>query len=803
MWVALQLDHLCKQRSDHDLRHALRGLPKGLNETYVRSLSQIDALGPGPSARCRLVLQWIIGAKIPLQLTQLAEAVALSEMDNGCWQPDRIVNDPRALIDDCAGLCSLGESGAQLIHASVKDFLCHSGPSKFPQPFDSYRMSLPQLHLRLAEICCQYAQVSPASDFVRSAWPYSNHRRFSALYPSVQWHAIAVCDTEDLSEAELQRLVQILSQNIPNPLTVALTIRYHGENVARALVQKGFDPNARDRSGQTHLHSAAKRGLLEMCSVLLECGASAVSVDFSRRSPMHMIRNTPSIIALLLNHKGDIFATTHAGETPLHYAAESGSVAVCRELLDRGADPNCCDQNNATPLHLAAKYRASSGDVAELLLARGASVDASDKFGQTPLHSSAVNAQIEQASILLDYGAEAKKKDCLGRTPLHLAFSAVDAFDDHSSPYDERQNRLALGFALLSRGADPCSLDKDGATPLHRLAETMCRAGRSDDPCLAAIAFLSAAVPNSFGILDSQRRSVEAFLRRSGKHNHRLSNLILRLRIRDAALPTLGTRRSPAQFYYQWLEFQKPMRRSPKEAPTLFSLPSAAVTQDTQITRVRRQSAPSKFDTTKTLRLTSSPETSESPFLPHENPWALPHTTQLHAALAFNQPRGAALDWNLASPPSTAALDALMRPNVSLDSVLTEPATNPPLPMLKIVLRPWPYTATVIAWSAVPGKPVPVEGIYVTVGDVIDTLYSMLRLPISRTEFASLSNTQRYAVARAYTEGVSHVQDARMRCKERSLGVKRIDTLIASGCTQFVGLKATLKGPGVWALVLN
>lgn len=43
-----------------------------------------------------------------------------------------------------------------------------------------------------------------------------------------------------------------------------------------------------------------------------------------------------------------------SGRTALHAAAASGSVAACQALLSHGADSNCADDDNASPLMLAA-----------------------------------------------------------------------------------------------------------------------------------------------------------------------------------------------------------------------------------------------------------------------------------------------------------------------------------------------------------------------------------------------------------------------------------------------------------------
>jgi hypothetical protein len=41
LWVAFQIEDLCRQKSDAEIRHTLKTLPKDLPETYQRALSRV------------------------------------------------------------------------------------------------------------------------------------------------------------------------------------------------------------------------------------------------------------------------------------------------------------------------------------------------------------------------------------------------------------------------------------------------------------------------------------------------------------------------------------------------------------------------------------------------------------------------------------------------------------------------------------------------------------------------------------------------------------------------------------------
>lgn len=117
-------------------------------------------------------------------------------------------------------------------------------------------------------------------------------------------------------------------------------------------------------------------------------------------------------------------------QTPLHYAALSGTADKVRVMVDRfGCDPRAADVSGATPLHLAVARTdfLQQGDhprrIVELLLERGADPNAATETGQTPLHFSAKSRcpDMEMARILAAAGGRADSRDMEGRTPSDLA----------------------------------------------------------------------------------------------------------------------------------------------------------------------------------------------------------------------------------------------------------------------------------------------------------------------------------------------------------------------------------------------
>lgn len=93
------------------------------------------------------------------------------------------------------------------------------------------------------------------------------------------------------------------------------------------------------------------------------------------------------------------------GESPLHLAAEAGSLSVVKKLVDAGALITLRNKSGYTPLHIAVKTKRLA--VAEYLLDRGA--DAFDRCLKEPynscLHDAAANGQMEMVDLLINNNA--------------------------------------------------------------------------------------------------------------------------------------------------------------------------------------------------------------------------------------------------------------------------------------------------------------------------------------------------------------------------------------------------------------
>lgn len=134
---------------------------------------------------------------------------------------------------------------------------------------------------------------------------------------------------------------------------LAIAVGQHDIHCTESLLERGFNPNARNSDGKTPLTVAAESGSV-------------------------------AVIATLVNADAEIDMKSTLGISPLGYAARSNRPENARMLLEFGASVDIETQDRLTPLHLAAIGNADG--TIPILIAHGAYVNCTDASGNTPLH---------------------------------------------------------------------------------------------------------------------------------------------------------------------------------------------------------------------------------------------------------------------------------------------------------------------------------------------------------------------------------------------------------------------------------
>ncbi|MCJ1345587.1 hypothetical protein MMC31_003794, partial [Peltigera leucophlebia] len=152
LWVAFQLEDICRQVCDHDIRETLWKLPKNLPETYNRILSRIDQIGNAKLAK--KIFPWVAIAKRPLLLEELREALGVEPLQPYS-DPGRLINDMSQILSWCGNLIVLDEQDGtvQFTHQTVKMFLLDSSQDQTNADFHFEQRKIENY---AGEICVTY-----------------------------------------------------------------------------------------------------------------------------------------------------------------------------------------------------------------------------------------------------------------------------------------------------------------------------------------------------------------------------------------------------------------------------------------------------------------------------------------------------------------------------------------------------------------------------------------------------------------------------------------------------------------------
>ena len=165
----------------------------------------------------------------------------------------------------------------------------------------------------------------------------------------------------------------------------------HCPEIAKWLLQREpsimsdeFTVNANASSSNSCLNCFVRAGSLLEVGFLIQCGVdpNAVDADFNKTA-LHWAaeRIQPCMVDVLLKNGSNPNLLDFYGQTPLHYAAESGHEQVTRRLLDV-TDASIIDSKGRTALRRA-RDRNHVNIVRLLLSSWGSSDDCTDSEGKT------------------------------------------------------------------------------------------------------------------------------------------------------------------------------------------------------------------------------------------------------------------------------------------------------------------------------------------------------------------------------------------------------------------------------------
>ena len=282
-------------------------------------------------------------------------------------------------------------------------------------------------------------------------------------------------------------------------------VREGKPDVVRALLKAGADVNETlqkpsRQAGTSAMSLAVANAHFELAAMLLDAGADPNAAGqgwtalhtitwirqpgYASNDPapegsgnMSSIEFVKKIVAKGANLNARMTKRTNVGlsslntmgATPFLLAARTGDAELMRLLAKLGADPLMPNEDNTTPLMVAAGVGTRSpgedaGTNDEVLAAvkvaieLGNDVNAVDKNGETAMHGAAYKQVPAAAQYLLDHGAKIEvfnHKNSHGWTPLRIADGVHRGMNLRASPETAVVLRKAMSAAGVSTVVDP------------------------------------------------------------------------------------------------------------------------------------------------------------------------------------------------------------------------------------------------------------------------------------------------------------------------------------------------------------
>ena len=306
------------------IQHALANLPETLDETYRRTLREINKENLEFAHR---LFQFVAVASRPLRVEELSELLAFDFKAGSIpkFQEDWRPEDPvHAVLSTCSSLLAVVDGGyhygkvIQFSHYSVKEFLTST---RLAEASDiilrCYHISLTPAHTLVAQSCLAIL-LHLDKDVVTSDslenWPL-------AEYAVEHWVYHAQFDDELRSAEDGRKQLFDLSK----PHFVIWVWIYNPENLEWMQNSRPLPPHG------TPLHYAALWGLHSIVEFLIiEHSQDVRTRDSNDETPLHLASKRGHVKAahMLIKHGADVAAQNKGGDTPLHLASFLGQVEV-------------------------------------------------------------------------------------------------------------------------------------------------------------------------------------------------------------------------------------------------------------------------------------------------------------------------------------------------------------------------------------------------------------------------------------------------------------------------------------------
>lgn len=422
LWASIQLNHISSLRSDRDIKAALKKLPKGLDETYIRILSNIQLKYSDRVAEVKQVLQWLLIADDLVSLQQIAEAVSIQPEDNW-FEIDGVATNPEDSVAVLGSLITIFSrrniSYARFAHYSIEEFLVSERIRD--STMAAFYIDIGMAHAEIAKTCLQYLSFT---DFQNPCMP----------------SLVAGSGNQFLDRAQRYRLYTYATNNWFYHLRESRIDKETFHTMILPHLNWFLNPSPRDRQYYSweQFLSNLPRGVVK--SENLPPYYYAILFGLEHVLDLALPKDANINQSLLFN----------SGLTLLHFACMQGHTSIVRRLLDSGAKLNAqTTKRQTTALRLAAEN--SHSDVVEILLKAGADPSIRSKSGSTPFYGACRAGCIPAMELLRDARSDINVRTWDNWTPL------MEAVENGHLPAVE---------LLICWDADLDVVNDSGMTPL-------------------------------------------------------------------------------------------------------------------------------------------------------------------------------------------------------------------------------------------------------------------------------------------------------------------------------------------------
>ena len=401
--------------SPRSIRQTLQSLPKTLDQTYERIILGIEE---EYKKQAIIALRWLVFARRPLKLIELAEAVAVDSMKADChvFNPEERLFKPEFILEICSSLVSASGSESlaevRLAHFSVQEYIVSD--RILGGPAADFNID----HLRadsiLGEFCTSYLlkicpQPIPTDPSFRDLSSYiARYQHISPLLPyAVEYWYKHASSSIVRSSCTSELILTFLARDkqdryIKNWWNLAsyfhLFVFFHLQDFGNIQGAIGY---------------AAYLGLLPEVVIMLEKEIASEERARLLEASLYAaaLGRHFDIVKMLLDVGAPPDAQGRQFKTALQAAAQNRQPSIVHALLEKGAKPNITGGEYGCALYAAA----SVGCLVSVkhLLAGGADINfkasgpkRASSAGDTLLGEAVYNGRLDIVELLLQHGAD-------------------------------------------------------------------------------------------------------------------------------------------------------------------------------------------------------------------------------------------------------------------------------------------------------------------------------------------------------------------------------------------------------------